>query len=246
MSMALTPLLVIAISRLLSAAHKPDARPFDTIPDHHPQVLIAGFGRFGQIVARLLSAQKTPFIGIEHSADQVDFVRRFGNPAYYGDPARPELLRSCGADRVKVFVIAIDGMEESLHTVRTIRRMYPDATVFARARDRRHAWELMDLGARAVRETFYSSLHLGEKVLVELGVPEAVARDHAERFREHDQRLLRAQYLIRDDETALLQSTKDARLELEELFNADQGGGLLGEIADTRREELGAVVDEEE
>jgi glutathione-regulated potassium-efflux system protein KefB len=233
LSMALTPLLVMAVERLLAAA--PEAKPvraYDTIPDHQPQVLIAGFGRFGQIVARLLLAHKTPFIGIEHSADQVDFVRRFGSPVYYGDPARPDLLRSAGAAQVKVFVVAIDKVDDNLRTVRAIRKLYPQAKVFARARDRRHAWELMDLGARPMRETFLSSLKLGEEVLVELGVPPEVARDHAERFRDHDRRLLRAQYLIRDDEDALLQSTKDARRELEELFKADYGEGLLREIAD--------------
>jgi glutathione-regulated potassium-efflux system protein KefB len=159
-------------------------------------------------------------------------VRRFGSPVYYGDPARPDLLRSAGAAQVKVFVVAIDKVDDNLRTVRAIRKLYPQAKVFARARDRRHAWELMDLGARPMRETFLSSLKLGEEVLVELGVPPEVARDHAERFRDHDRRLLRAQYLIRDDEDALLQSTKDARRELEELFKADYGEGLLREIAD--------------
>ncbi|HEY0505860.1 MAG TPA: NAD-binding protein, partial [Lysobacter sp.] len=145
----------------------------------------------------------------------------------------------------KVFVVAIDGVEESLRTGETMRRMYPDATIFARARDRRHAWELMDLGARAIRETFYSSLKMGEKVLVELGIAEDVARSHAEQFRDHDLRLLHAQSLIRDDEDALLQSTQDARRELEELFNADSGTGVLNEIADATRKDM-ASVDEEE
>ena len=233
-SMALTPLLVIAVTRLL-AANPParETRAFDAIPDDHPQVLIAGFGRFGQIVARLLVAQQVPFIAIEHSAEQVDFVRRFGNPVYYGDPARPELLRSAGAARVRVFVIAIDGQDDSLHIVRTIRRLYPDAKVFARARDRRHAWALMDLGAEAMRETFYSSLKMGEHVLVQLGLSPAVARDHAQRFSEHDERMLDAQYRIHDDEAALMQSAQDARRELEQLFNADRGEGVLGEM--TRR-----------
>ena len=233
-SMALTPLLVIAVTRLLGATPPArEARPFDAIPDDHPQVLIAGFGRFGQIVARLLVAQRVPFIAIEHSAEQVDFVRRFGNPVYYGDPARPELLRSAGAARVRVFVIAIDGQDDSLHIVRTIRRLYPDAKVFARARDRRHAWALMDLGAEAMRETFYSSLKMGEHVLVHLGLSPAVARDHAQRFSEHDERMLDTQYRIHDDEAALMQSAQDARRELEQLFNADRGEGVLGEM--TRR-----------
>jgi len=231
-SMALTPLLAIAVARLLAA--NPPAlkkRAFDAIPDEHPQVLIAGFGRFGQIVARLLVAQKVPFIAIEPSAEQVDFVRRFGNPVYYGDPGRPELLRSAGAAQVRVFVIAIEGQEESLRTVRTIRRLYPAARVFACARDRRHAWALMDLGVQAVRETYFSSLKMGEQVLVELGLPAAVARDHAQRFSEHDERLLNSQYLVHDDEDALMQTAQDARRELEELFNADAGEGMLGALA---------------
>ena len=114
-------------------------------------------------------------------------MRRFGSTIYYGDPARPELLRSAGAAQVKVFVIAIDDVEANLRTVRTIRRLYPDAKVFARARNRRHAWQLMDLGAQVVRETFHSSLVMGERVLVELGLPPEVAAERARRFREHDE-----------------------------------------------------------
>jgi glutathione-regulated potassium-efflux system protein KefB len=232
-SMALTPLLVMGVARLLEANPPArEARAFDRIPDQHPQVLIAGFGRFGQIVARLLAAQKVPFIAIEPSAEQVDFVRRFGNPVYYGDPARPELLRSAGAAHVRVFVIAIENQEANLRTVRTIRRLHPDAKVFARARDRRHAWALMDLGVEAMRETFFSSLTLGEQVLVELGVPPAVAHDHAQRFRVHDERMLNAQYLVHDDEDALMQTAQEARRELEQLFEADAGEGVLGGIAE--------------
>jgi len=226
-SMALTPLLLLAITRLLRI---PPAAPasFDAIPDGHPSVLIAGFGRFGQIVARLLSAQRIPFVAIEHSQEQVEFVRRFGNVVFYGDPAHAELLRSAGAARVKVFVIAIDDAESSLRTVRVVRRHYPDAVVFARARNRRHAWELMDLGAQVVRETFHSSLVMGERVLVALGADEEAAGRDAQRFREHDEALLRSQYLVHDDEQALLQSAQAARRELEELFGADRGEGVLG------------------
>ena len=231
-SMALTPLLMIGVARLLRG--HPVARPardYDPLPeDGHPQVLIAGFGRFGQIVARLLVAQKVPFIAIEHSADQVDFMRRFGNPLFYGDPAKPELLRSAGAAHVRVVVVAIDDVESSLRTVRVIRRMYPDAKVLARARDRRHAWALMDLGAQALREMLLSSLKLGEDVLVALGVPADVAHEHAQRFLALDQRLLNAQYLVHDDEAAVLQASSDARRELEQLFDADRGEGVLGGI----------------
>jgi glutathione-regulated potassium-efflux system protein KefB len=237
LSMALTPLLVIVISRLL-ATHpvKRKKRAFDTFPEGHPQVLIAGFGRFGQIVVRLLAAHRTPFIAIEADIEQVDFSRRFGNLIYYGDPAKPELLRSAGAEHVKVFVVAIDNQERNTRTVEVIRRHYPGAVVYARARDRRHAWELMDLGAKVMRETFYSSLKLGEEVLVELGIAPDVARDHAKRFRDHDERLLRAQYEVHEDEDALLQTVQDARRELEELFSADVGEGVLGGIASEEEE----------
>ncbi len=230
-TMALTPLLLIAMTRLLrESPGRREARPFDEIPDQHPQVLVAGFGRFGQIVARLLGAQGIRFVAIENSPEQVEFMRRFGNPIYYGDPAQPALLRAAGAAHVRVFVIAIDDMQSSLDAVRTIRRTYPDALVFARARNRRHAWELMDLGAEVVRETFHSSLKMGERVLVALGTPAEVAERRTERFREHDEKLLRAQYAVNDDEAALIQTSQDARRELEQLFAADRGEGVLGGI----------------
>jgi glutathione-regulated potassium-efflux system protein KefB len=234
-SMALTPLLLIAMARLLgdAVARKP-ARPFDDIPDTHPQVLVAGFGRFGQVVARLLLAQRIPFVAIEHSPEQVDFVRRFGSQIYYGDPAQPALLRAAGAGGVRVFVIAVEDVEANLQAVRTVRRLYPDATVFARARNRRHAWELMDLGVEVIRETFFSSLKMGERVLVALGEREEVAARRAERFREHDEALLRAQHQVYDDEVALIQTSQEARRDLEELFAADRGEGVLGGMVEKR------------
>ena len=137
---------------------------------------------------------------------------------------------------MKVFVVAIAQQETSIRTVRAIRRLYPDAVVYARARDRRHAWELMDLGVKVIRETFYSSLKMGEEVLLELGIAPEVAHDHATRFRDIDERVLRAQYEVRDDDDALLQSVQDARRELEDLFSADVGEGVLGEIASEEEE----------
>jgi glutathione-regulated potassium-efflux system protein KefB len=229
MSMALTPLLLIAITRLLAAhPQREKQRPYDRIVDEHPQVLIAGFGRFGQIVARLLTAQRVAFVAIEHSPEQVEFVRRFGNQIYYGDPARAELLRAAGGANVRVFVVAIGEVESNLKAVRLIRSQYPRAKVFARARNRRHAWELMDLGVEVVRETFHSSLKMGEHVLVALGEREDVAAQRAERFRQHDEALLRTQHQVYDDEAALIQTSQEARKDLEQLFAADLGEGVLG------------------
>jgi voltage-gated potassium channel Kch len=232
LSMALTPLLLIAMSHLLTQAKAkamPPRREFDVIDGNadvdaqHPQVLIAGMGRFGQIVARMLTAQRIPFVALEHSPEQVDDMRRFGNRIYYGDPTRPELLRAAGAQHVKAFVIAVDDTETNIKATRLIRRMYPNAQIFARARNRQHSWRLMDLGAEAFRETFGSSLEMGEKVLVALGLPPETAADHAKRFRAHDEKLLRAQHLVYDDDAAVVQTARDARLDLERLFEADVG-----------------------
>lgn len=222
LSMALTPLSMIAVSRLLRAF--PDAAPsraFDAIPDHQAKVILAGFGRFGQIVARMLVAQKIPFVALETDAVQVDFVRRFGNVVYYGDPARPDLLRAAGAGHAKIFINAIDNPDASLRATRVVRRLYPELKVFARAHDRRHAWQLMDLGANVTRETFASGLEMGRDVLIALGIPPEQAAQRAQRFREHDETLLASQHLIYDDEAALLESARQARSELEQLFEAD-------------------------
>ena len=222
LSMALTPLSVIAASRVLRA--HPDRAPpreFDAMPSGHPQVILAGFGRFGQIVARMLVAQKIPFVALETDARQVDFVRRFGNAVYYGDPSRPDLLRSAGAAHAVLFINAIDNVEANIRVTRVVRRLYPGMRIFARAHDRRHAWQLMDLGAQVTRETFASGLEMGRDVLVALGMSEEQAMQRVQKFRRHDEELLATQHLIYDDEAALLESAKQARSELEQLFEAD-------------------------
>jgi glutathione-regulated potassium-efflux system protein KefB len=225
LSMALTPLAVMAAAALgPKLAPKAPARPFDAMPDHEPQVIIAGFGRVGQIVARVLAAQQIPHTVLEPSVDQVDFSRRFGNTIYYGDPSRPELLRAARADRAQVLVVAIDDPELSVRTARIAKRLFPHLKVLTRARNRQHVFKLMDLGVDCVvRETFHSSLLLTRRTLEGLGLDEATAAARVERFREHDEAMLREQYLIHDDESALIQSAGEARAELARLFEADRG-----------------------
>ena len=223
-SMALTPLAVLAAAALGRRFAQRDTRPFDVPPDHEPQVIVAGFGRVGQIVARVLAAQGIPHTVLEPSVEQVDFSRRFGNQIYYGDPSRPDLLRAARADRAKVFVVALDDPELGVRTARIARRLFPHLRILTRARNRQHVFKLMDLGVDCVvRETFHSSLLLTRKTLEGLGLDEATAADRVERFRVHDEAMLREQYLIHDDESALIQSAAEARAELARLFEGDRG-----------------------
>ncbi|HEX6832420.1 MAG TPA: monovalent cation:proton antiporter-2 (CPA2) family protein [Rudaea sp.] len=224
-SMALTPLAVIAAGKW-AEQRKPDkVREFDEIPDENPRVIIAGYGRVGQIIARILRAQHIEFTALESSVEQVDFSRQFGSNIYFGDPSRPELLRAARADRAEVFVLATDDPEANIRTARIVRRMYPHLKIVARARNRQHAFRLMDLNIDdVVRETLHSSLEMGRMVLEDLGVDPNVARDRVERFRKHDQRLLKSQYLVYDDDAALRQSAREALTDLERLFEADSSG----------------------
>jgi glutathione-regulated potassium-efflux system protein KefB len=225
LSMALTPLAVIAGSRWLATLKHAPEREFDQIQDHRPRVIIAGYGRVGQIVARILRAQHIPFTALESSVEQVDFSRRFGSSIYFGDPSRPELLRAAGVDRADVFVLATDDPEANIRTARVVKRMYPHLKIVARARNRQHAFRLMDMNINdVVRETLHSSLEMSRLVLEDLGIDPAVAAERVEKFRQHDAELLKAQYLVYDDEAKLMQSAQEAFTDLERLFEADRAG----------------------
>ncbi|HSS06078.1 MAG TPA: monovalent cation:proton antiporter-2 (CPA2) family protein, partial [Rhodanobacteraceae bacterium] len=217
LSMAATPLLVRLRSEFVPIERKSKpARDFDRIDGTTPRVLIAGFGRVGQIVARVLNAHHIPFAALERDAEQVDFVRQFGNQVYYGDASRLDLLRAAQADKAEIFVIATENPEENLRTARLLKRHFPKIKVFARARNRQHVFRLMDLNVEEiVRDTFFSSLELARYVLEALGYDRETADEHLRRFREHDERVLANQYPVYDDETALLQTTKEAREDLQ-------------------------------
>ena len=224
LSMALTPLAVLGANAWLADRDDAPRRDFDEIRDEHPRVIIAGYGRVGQIVARILRAQHVSFTALESSAEQVDFSRRFGSMIYFGDPSRPELLRAARADQAEVFVLATDDPEANLRTARIVRRLYPHLKVVARARNRQHAFRLMDLNVEdVVRETLHSSLEMARLVLEDLGLAPEAAAARVEKFRSHDAELLKTQYLVYDDEAALMQGAKEAFDDLERLFEADTG-----------------------
>jgi len=221
-SMAATPAITALLERLLARSAEPPA--FDEVEERDHEVIIAGFGRFGQVVARLLASRRIRFTALEANPTQVDFVRQYGNRIYYGDASNFELLRSAHIERARVFVLAVDDMETSMKIARVVRRHFPDLKLYARARNRHHAHRLMDLGCTAiVRETFLSSLWLGGEVLKGLGLDSEGAEEAKDLFRGHDEKTLARQYAIRNDREALIQSHLEAARELRELFEADAG-----------------------
>ncbi len=242
LSMAVAPLLIAAADALAKRV-RPAAKPaFDRIESEEPRVLIAGFGRFGQIVARVLRARRIRFTALEFgqivarvlrarrirftalevSQSQVDFVRRFGNKLYYGDASRLEMLRSAGAEHAELLVLAIDDVEASVRTAEMVRRHFPRLRVLARARNRQHAFRLMAAGVTDIwRETFASSLEVAEAALVALGTPPDAAGSQVRRFRAHDEATLAAQAAVGDDETKLIATAQASAKQLESLFEAD-------------------------
>jgi glutathione-regulated potassium-efflux system protein KefB len=227
LAMALTPVLVLALVALAdrSARRAQPEREYDSLPGEQVDVVIAGFGRVGQIPGRVLAAQQIPFTVIEPSSEQVDFSRRFGTKLYYGDPARPEILRAAKVGEAKVFVLALDDPEHSLRVARAVRRLYPSLRILARARNRQHTFKLMDLGVDEIlRETLHSSLELTRRTLESIGFKPEDAAERVERFRQFDEQLLVEQHLVYDDESALIQSTEQSRKDLVALFEAGASG----------------------
>lgn len=192
-SMMLTPLLVIgatAVSRGLLAGAPASARAPD-VEEGRPDVIIAGYGRFGQAVGRLLSGMGQSVSVLDHDADQVELLRGFGRKVNYGDALRLDLLRLAGAREAQLLVVAIDDRDKATELVQIARREFPNLKIAARAYDRRHAYELMALGVDALeRETFAAGARLGVKALRLLGKPAYKAERAGRIFTRFDERLL--------------------------------------------------------
>jgi glutathione-regulated potassium-efflux system ancillary protein KefC/glutathione-regulated potassium-efflux system protein KefB len=220
-SMILSPLL-LALHDSLFKKKETAGRPFDTPLELYPKVIIAGFGRFGQIVGRILRAKKIAFTALEANQTQVDFLRRFGNQVFYGDASRLELLRAAHAENAEVFVLAIDDVEASVKTAALVRSHFPHLKIFARARNRQHAFRLLDLDVRyTIRETLVSSLEMSEKVLETLGLSKSKARMTVRQFRVHDEETMAKQQAVKDDESKFLQTTRESAEQLLHLFESD-------------------------
>lgn len=220
-SMLVTPLLLVAADRWLIRWAAGNAKPkLDELADPQNQsVIIAGFGRYGQVVGRMLYANGIQPTVLDTDAEQIEAMRRFGWTVFYGDARRLDLLRTAGAGHAKVLVLAIDDVQQSLATAKLVRAHFPGLTVVARARNVQHYYDLRELGVTLVeRETLDSALMSARSVLEQLGWERHQARNLALRFRRHSIEQLETIAPIRKDETKLIAAAKQGRRQLEALF----------------------------
>lgn len=229
LSMAATPFLIFLYDRLWAPRlNRPDDREADlpagpTVDNPHDKVIVLGYGRFGQIVTRLLRAQGFEMTLIDDDPAQIELVKRFGVKVFYGDGGRIEILRAAGADKAKMVVIAVAGGDRILGIAELVRRNFPDVIIAARAVDRSHAHDLMALGVHVIeRETFRAAIRLGEQALVALGHDEDKARRVAEAFEKHDSRMLEESYAVRHDQAAYIGFVRRSTEMLDQVMKADR------------------------
>jgi glutathione-regulated potassium-efflux system ancillary protein KefC len=199
-----------------------EAAPFDRIDDPATPVIIAGYGRVGQIVGRILNMRNINFTAVDAASDHVDSVRKFGNKIYYGDATKLDLLRAAKTGEARFFVICVDDVDASLAIAELVREQFPRVQVLARARNRNHALRLRQLGVvDPVRETFWSSIEMSKDILAALGeTPDRVEKTIAT-FVAHDLDLLAKQQAVFEDEERLVAISKSARAELENILRED-------------------------
>jgi glutathione-regulated potassium-efflux system protein KefB len=222
-SMLSTPLLLMAYEKWLAPRlARGEERAADTIGEQNP-VIVAGFGRFGQVVARVLNGMKIGATVIDRDPNQVDLVRRFGSRAYYGDASNLELLESAGAAQARLLVIALDDYDKALAMVKRVRRRFPQLKLIVRAHSRSDAFEYYEMGVPAVRETFGSALDAAEAALRALDLGPVLARRTVARFRRHDEEILAEQAEHRDDVKKLITLSQRGREDLEKLLTGEIG-----------------------
>jgi monovalent cation:proton antiporter-2 (CPA2) family protein len=203
LTMMLTPLLIIVYDRkvrprFMTSVSARDDEDIDAGPN---PVIIAGYGRFGQIVSRMLSADGIKTTLLDHDSSQIEMTARFGNKVFYGDASRLQLLQAAGADEAKLLVIAIDERDKAVQMVSSAKQFFPHLQIMARAYDRSHAYRLMEAGADVItRETFGSALIMGEEALKALGYEEARAYRLMRTFKRQDEEGLKKLYEVWGDD----------------------------------------------
>ena len=239
-SMAATPLASAAYERLVlnrrQELAEPERLPFN---DADPDVIVAGFGRFGQIATRLLIANNFKVVLLDSSIEQIEIIRRFGWPVHYGDASRMDLLRTAGATKAKLLLVAIDDKDKAVQMVEAAHEAFPNLTILARAYDRRHAYELLRTPKVGVeRETFESALNMGRKALMKLGLGERRASRAAALFREQDDKFFKQLAPVAGEEESYIMAARDARETTERLLRAE-----MQKIADEEDEVEAAVAE---
>jgi voltage-gated potassium channel Kch len=223
-SMLCTPLLMMLYERVLAPRFlRTEARAPDAIDETNP-VIIAGFGRFGQVVSRVLGGLQLRATVVDHDPNQVEMVRRFGTKAYYGDATRLDLLEAAGARTAKLLVVAVDDPDAAMQIVKTSRRHFRDLKLIVRAHSRSDAFEYHEMGVPAVRETFGSALDAAEGALRALDLGPIAARRVVARFRRHDEEILAEQAAHRHDVKQLITMSQQGRQDLAQLLAAEAAG----------------------
>jgi glutathione-regulated potassium-efflux system ancillary protein KefC len=220
LSMLVSPLLLVAIDKWVLprfGAHKPTTME-EISEQQDAKVVICGFGRYGQIIGRLLTAQSVPITVLDHDPDTIEALREFGIRVFYGDATRLDLLRTAGAGTARVLVVAVDDMEQSLKIVDLVQEHFPQARLVVRARNVTHYYQLLDRKVEFVeRELFESSLRSARSVLEAIGWPAHEAREDAMRFRRRNIELMLETYPhYKGDRAQLIAVAKKGRQQFQE------------------------------
>lgn len=224
LSMMLSPLFMISYAKFVQPRFAKTApeREADAIDTNENAVIIAGFGRFGQIVGRLLMANGCSITVLDHSPDQIELLRRYGWKVFYGDASRIDLLHAAGAAQAKLLVVAIDEREKILQIVKQARKHFPQLKIMARAIDRRHAYELIRRDVDVIqRETFGSALEMGVDALKLLGVRAYKARRAALIFKHHDEEAMHDIAATEGEEAIVIARSRQLAEDLEQILQSD-------------------------
>lgn len=223
LSMAATPFVLLlndrfVIPRFMSRI---STREYDRI-DEEATVIIAGYGRFGQIIGRFMRGQGVKITVLEKDPDQIELLRKFGQRGYFGDASQLDLLQSARADKAKLLIVAVDDADKCLEIVRLARENFPNLRIFARARNRRHAYELFKAGVDYYRrEMFDSALMMAREAMVELGAAAEDMEYKAMQFMEYDEETLRRSFEFFEREPELISFSRQAAGEMERILQED-------------------------
>ncbi len=224
LSMVTTPLLLMAQKKWFekSLNQGEEEEIANEVTDRRPRVIIAGFGRFGQIIGRLMYANRVRITVLESDASQIHLLRKYGYKVFYGDATQLDLLRAAGADKAEAMVLCTDSPDEIMSIVDICHKHFPDLKLLARARSRVEAYQLMNHGVENYsRETFLGALDLGRQTLIELGFHPYEAKRAEAHFRKLDNAMLKELLPQHSEDKELAQRSKEARKELEEIFGRE-------------------------